>query len=70
MNLKLIFMFLMILTFLTSVLKISSFFMALLILIKISLILFYFMELRHASKMFLIGISGFILTASFILVLI
>lgn len=70
MNLKLVFFLLILLTLLTSVLKVSSVLIALLILIKIGLILFYFMELHHAYKFFLMGIGSFILITSFILLLI
>lgn len=67
MNLKIIFLTLLFLTSLTFSLHSGTFLVAILILAKIALILFYFMELQHAYRLFLIGISGFILTVSFIL---
>lgn len=70
MNLKLIFLTLMTLTFISSLVKAIPFLVAVLVLGKISLILFYFMELRHAERVFLIGIGGFILSVSFVLLLV
>lgn len=70
MNLKSIFLILMILTLLTSAAKTIPFLVVVLVVVKISLILFYFMELIHAERIILICISGFILTVSFVLLLV
>lgn len=70
MNLKIVFSVILLLILITTIIPISSFLLALLVMLKVGLILFIFMELIHADRFILSLISFFILTGTFILVLI